>query len=324
MSRLPRNIFRPESNVLEIHLHEIAEYTDVIFIIESTVSHKLKQRKSLQFENVKNSNRFLKFRSKIVHFIIDDAEIEFADLVLKELYPGFSQDWAMEILQELLRWVKFLEWNSNTNFFGPDDIVGFGDADEIASRKNMFLLKNCRLQDYITHIDIGSTMVVGSVDRVFKSDFPVGGDKYPYTLGDPTFYRLSSAMVSFDIPSRKRGKSPHYLLGGIHMTEYEYIPYLLLKRLSCTECDLTHGGIKTIHDSLSSITSLIDLVEPMSIKSGFQGRFNTSHVVSEEIQDHYIVPWFLMCNQNRFPSWTNPTAIDTRIISTKKMFNFDC
>ena len=188
----------------------------------------------------------------------------------------------------------------------------------------MFLLKNCRLQDYITHIDIGSTMVVGSVDRVFKSDFPVGGDKYPYTLGDPTFYRLSSAMLSFDIPSRRRGKSPHFLLGGTHMTEYEYIPFLLLKRLSCTECDLTHSGIKTIHDSLSSITALMDLVEPMSIKSGFKGRFNTSNEVSEEIQDHYILPWFLTCNADRFPSWTNQTAIDSRIISTKDMFNFDC
>ena len=84
---------------------------------------------------MKFTKRFEKFQSKIVHFIIDDADIQFADMALKEFHPELHKIWTMEFYQELLRWVKFLEWNSQSNYFGPNDIVGFGDADEIASRK---------------------------------------------------------------------------------------------------------------------------------------------------------------------------------------------
>ena len=87
--------------------------------------------------------------------------------------------WALEALQERLRWEKIKEWNSYTKIFGDDDIIGFGDADEITFRDNIQLLKNCPLK--ASSIDIGIWFPFGRMDQAFKSDFPVPG--HPYTLG---------------------------------------------------------------------------------------------------------------------------------------------
>ena len=161
-------------------------------------------------------------------------------------------------------------------------------------------------------------MIVGSVNRVFKSDFPVG--TYQYSLGDPTFFRLSHAMTSVEIPTRMRGKSPHFLLGGVHMTDYEYLPFVLLKRMFCTECGITLNMVNKVHESLNNLTSLKDLIYPMSIKSGFHGRFNEARSVMHEISAHYTIPWFMQCNPVRFPSWFDLNQIDTRLSAPYSYF----
>ena len=61
-----------------------------------------------------------------------------------------------------------------------------------------------------------------------------------FTLGDPTFHRwrdINQITDSKKYPTRKRGKSNGYLLGGVHLTYYNYLPYMLLRFLSATECE---------------------------------------------------------------------------------------
>jgi len=121
-----------------------------------------------------------------------------------------------------------------------------------------------------------------------------------------------------------RGKSANYLLGGVHLTEYEYLPFLLLKRTFCTECGLQADGVDLVRKSLSNMTTLQDLIYPMSIKSGFKGRFNDSRVVSEEIALHYRIPWFLQCNTHRFPTWYEMNELDSRLTAPKSQFSYVC
>lgn len=99
-------------DVLEIHLNELYGVVDVFFIIESTHAHYGSIKKPLIWEHVQRQDRFLKF--PVVHFIIDDAEA----------FQAADKKWSMEVLQERLRWKKFLEWNEQTKYFGDKDIIG--------------------------------------------------------------------------------------------------------------------------------------------------------------------------------------------------------
>ena len=109
--------------------------------------------------------------------VIDDSE--YAQTKRRE--GDRENAWALESLQERLRWEKIKEWNQYTKAFSGDDLIGFGDADEIASRENIQLLKNCPLK-YST-IDVGIWFPFGRMDQAFKSDFPISRQKHPYTLG---------------------------------------------------------------------------------------------------------------------------------------------
>lgn len=59
---------------LEIHLNEIYDVVDRIFIIESSKSHFKGISKPLIWGILVQSVRFRKFKEKCVHFVIDDAE----------------------------------------------------------------------------------------------------------------------------------------------------------------------------------------------------------------------------------------------------------
>ena len=103
-------------------------------------------RKILLWDHIKTQPRFRPFQDKIVHLVLDDAQA-FAD-------PDPKAIFALEGLQEKARWESFLHWNEHTAFFQPEDLVGFGDADEIASRENVNLLRYCEMAG--PSVEIGS------------------------------------------------------------------------------------------------------------------------------------------------------------------------
>jgi hypothetical protein len=86
-------------------------------------------------------------------------------------------------------------------------------------------------------LDIGIWFPFGNVGYAFQSGFPIRG--HPYTLGDPTFWTFASATkhnrLTKNIPSRRRGQSMSYRLGGIHMSHYSYLPPRIIKDLTATE-----------------------------------------------------------------------------------------
>ncbi len=114
-------------DVLEIYLNEMYDVVDQFFIIESTKSHFRTLRKALLWEKVKDQERFVKFADKITHFIIDDAEnaeVSHRFMKSEKIDRKNSKLWAMEVMQERLRWKKFLEWNAAQTFFEETDILG--------------------------------------------------------------------------------------------------------------------------------------------------------------------------------------------------------
>ena len=118
--------------------------------------------------------RFSKFRDKVIHFVLDDSDI--ASIEFSEERPS----WALESLQERIRWDKIKKWNAVTNTFQNNDLIGFGDADEITPRHSIQLLKYCPLKS--KSVDIGIWFPFGRMDQAFMTDFPVS-KKYKYTLG---------------------------------------------------------------------------------------------------------------------------------------------
>jgi hypothetical protein len=143
---------------------------------------------------------------------------------------------AVESLQEKARWESFLRWNAHTQFFGPNDLVGFGDVDEIPSRNNVQLLRHCEMAG--PSVDIGSWFAWIRIDDAFRPDWPVPGN--PWTLGDPTYWTVASATEfgqdGTKFPNRMGGTSGNFLLGGIHMTDNGYLPFIMAKLVACTEC----------------------------------------------------------------------------------------
>src|ERR1700756_5408890 len=92
-------------------------------------------------------------------------------------------------------------------------------------------------------VDFGIWFPFGHINQAFQTDFPIRG--HPLTLGDPTYYKLQAAKALAakkpnSFPSRRRGGSANFLLGGIHMTHYGYLPFQLVKSTTATE-----GGIKS-------------------------------------------------------------------------------
>ena len=74
--------------------------------------------------------------------------------------------WYMEGLQERIRFNKFFEWNAKTKMFTTGDVLGFGDTDEVAARKNVHMLKYC---DIAGAVDIGIWFASNDIDSCFSA-----------------------------------------------------------------------------------------------------------------------------------------------------------
>ena len=284
-------------DTLEIHLNEIYEVVDKIFITEMTITHnQFFPTKQLIWDRVKNQDRFRKFRDKIIHFVLDDLDIA------RMRNDGGSSIWVGEGYQESKRWQKIQEWNEYTRFFGADDVIGFGDTDEIASRENIHQIKHC--QFHTNSIDVGIWFSFGRIDQAFASDFPVSGHKY--TLGDPSFWRYASAQQKKGkVPSRMRGKSGNFLLGGMHMTHYGYLPYQLIKTSSATEATPAEERLRSLVSQVAVAfhqNKLLELDEKMSQSTNRRIK-KLNSLNPSDITGIVYLPWFYDCNRDRYPRW---------------------
>ena len=136
-------------DTLEIHLHELYDVVDHFVIIESTRTNHKHIGKYLMWEQLKRTTRFASFIDKVVHFTLDDAEYSHL------LSDSDNSIWEVESRQEQLRWLKLQQLNEHNKLLSDRDLIGFGDADEITSRWNVRLLRNCVQKQPNTSVDIG-------------------------------------------------------------------------------------------------------------------------------------------------------------------------
>jgi hypothetical protein len=178
----------------------------------------------------------------------------------------------------------------------------------VPSRKTLLTLKECEVTP--DPIDIGIWFPFGNIHQAFASDFPI--TNFPFTLGDPTFWTLRSALLlskNGSIPSRKRGKSPQYLLGGMHMSHYGYLPFRLVNAVTATEGGIIDiQGFKRISEKLM-MGKVLELEKELAqvppgpaakIISTDPASFKDVKVTKKKIE---FLPWFYDCNRLRYPAW---------------------
>ena len=178
-------------------------------------------------------------------------------------------------------------------------------------------LKNCKLKEEVVSVDVGITYFEGNLNRIIETDFPVKG--YPYAIGDPSFYSIKRAK-GVDFPSRQRGKSAHFILGGAHLTWYTYFPFLLLKRALCTECkeanlELGPANIERLQKQLVSKDDFFAGLPTWEYISKTQYK---PQDIMNDIREHYHILWYLECNKLRFPGFYG--ELDPRICLPKSAF----
>ena len=286
-------------DTLEILLRELYDVVDKFFIIEWTLPHNQRFKpKQLGWEAVKGQARFAFCADKVVHILMDDIDAAYVD-------P--TEGWSAEDLQETRRWQKIVEWNNLTGYFGDDDLIGFGDADEIPSRKNVHLLKYCEWNRPL-QTDVGIWFPMGRIDQAFRTDYPIG--TYRYSLGDPTFHTFQSAHATYKYkkkaPTRNRGTSFYWIFGGAHFSHYGYLVYQVLKQMSCTECDVSN--FQTI---LSKLRSAVDTgkwheleLEASEPLPNWKERIVPLKMMERGEREKVVyIPWFYDCNRDRYSMW---------------------
>lgn len=170
-------------------------------------------------------------------------------------------------------------------------------------------------------VDFGIWFPFGNINQTFRSDFPI--KKHPFTLGDPTYYTLASAKALVakkpnEYPTRKRGKSINYMLGGIHMTHYGYLPFQLVKYLTASET-----SVETLRD-VQKLSNYLKVGDVMAMEVDFAAtpkhflkRIKKVDLTDAETKEICVLPWFYDCNRNRYPVWES--GHDTRLDITSEL-----
>ena len=134
---------------------------------------------------------------------------------------------------------------------------------------------------------------------------------YPIS-GDPSYFRwkdIDTTVKTFkkSIPTRMRGKSVAYLLGGAHLSYYTFLPYFLLRTFSSTECGkFDKKRIKEVFtDPLNIGKGKLDYMESQFHKrvTHLGNRLSKISDINEDLGAIIKVPWFYSCNKERYPSW---------------------
>ena len=112
-------LFNNELDILDIRLHELADVVDKFVITESTVTHTNKPKNLHYYENRK---RYKKFAHKIIHNVITDT-------------PDVSLPWIINDFQ-------FSQMEKGLINCTSDDIILFGDADEIPKAEKILEWKD--------------------------------------------------------------------------------------------------------------------------------------------------------------------------------------
>ena len=289
-----------EADVLEVALHQYSQTVSKIFLFEGTRTHLHRNRKPLIWERLRLQPRFEKFQN-VVHLLVDDAPHSEADN---------SDQWKFEHYQDSQLWVKLQEWNNGTKYFAHDDILIVGDLDEVPSLQTLQTLKHCQRKTDIDAINGAIWFPFGDIDDAFQTDWPASSSKsntyLPHSLNAPAIWTWQSAakkvqqerklprMIGHQIPS---------LEGGMHMTQYAYVPYFMTKMMSISEGGSFQFLLEQTQLAINSNNITILEHELSSPYRSFANRIIKVKDLPELEKGIVDIPWFLGCNLQRFPNW---------------------
>jgi hypothetical protein len=115
-------------------------------------------------------------------------------------------------------------------------------------------------------------------------------------------------------PTRQRGGSGNYLAGGLHFSDYQFLPSWFFKRLTLTEfgkCDL-FSELLQMAENGSSAHELQWMVMDSNRRSWGGDRFE--RLPPEEFdRGDFRLPWFLRCNPGRYPTFFEKRPKDQRL-----------
>eukprot|EP00035_Acanthoeca_spectabilis_P024573 m.454449 g.454449 ORF g.454449 m.454449 type:complete len:506 (+) comp20672_c0_seq1:72-1589(+) len=283
--------FGYEADTLEIALREYQGLNVKAVLIESALSHKEPfQHKNSQWDRIKDQPRFDGLRDMVI----------LRSTMPADFIRRFSQDamWASERAQE--RYGLDEAKKVLANVMKPTDVLVMGSPDEIMSRHIMHSLSHCELKDPMVGAAVGFPH--GFVERAFRPDFRPHGLTYSFTL--PTAYSLGRFAYEkiiryFDPPNKAI-----YLQGGMHLTGYTLLAAALIKDVSTTD-----------HDGATTRIAQLCQTGPAALRQTLRNKYlGSSERVTDVagLQDHekksYVIPWFLNCNRERYPSWFKDAA----------------
>eukprot|EP00040_Diaphanoeca_grandis_P029375 m.171990 g.171990 ORF g.171990 m.171990 type:complete len:377 (+) comp31666_c6_seq2:249-1379(+) len=114
---------------------------------------------------------------------------------------------------------------------GRYDIIIFANVDEVLSRDNIIRLKHCPLPPLPQSCAIG--MPLGLVGRDFRSDWP--GRGYPNSFAHPKIFASGSKQYGRSMVDGVPTLNTEPVVGGLHMTNYCYLPNIILKELTISD-----------------------------------------------------------------------------------------
>jgi len=259
------------------------------------------------WDHLRHQARFQAFKHKVVHIVFTAEDYGIRNGTSEHTASG--ADYHLEEHGEKLMKQHLPDMLAKLGIVHQDIVINFGDADEVARRDNVQLMKYC-LPKHLP-VDSGIWYAPGRVDRAYMSDWPVAG--LAYSWGDPTFQSPT------DFVAHGRGRSKLFLLGGMHMTHYLYLPFDLIKRLSTSDSSgvpekwvkrLQNAQISELFEDEFNFIATDSKPQERSSLALLKLSVSSRTMPLEELyqtlpvyKDVVYLPWFLEANKERYPSW---------------------
>ncbi|CEM33343.1 unnamed protein product [Vitrella brassicaformis CCMP3155] len=283
-------LFGYELDLLEIRFHELDDVVAHTVLLENELSMK-GVPKPLMWQEARTQERFARFANRT-----SSAVVLTRDTPVKKrgLWP-----WERATRQAAFRVVRMVDMQEGLEL-DNDDVIIYGDLDEMPSGESLRHLQQCEPRPGVFPLSGGLLFFIGRLDEVYLSDSPVPGWKY--LLERPSYHRWHDAkrIRRLEQPKRPGG----YLPGGWHLSDYPFLPFILIKRITISESRALESHIW--RDVLRGE------VRPdfRPLMKGWKKRLTRFDALAAHNARYRMLgevagrgPWYLLCNRERFPAW---------------------
>jgi hypothetical protein len=289
-----------EAHLLRLRLYTYNDLVDHWLIAESIRTQRLGTFKPLMFDRFKH--KLQPFLDKVTHFVLDStrATNPNSDQVSKE-------DWKGEIHERAV-FYKFLH---NLDFMSDDDLLVYGDLDELADEDYLYHLKHCSLKPDLP-MPLNSNAPFYKVDYrfLFQNDH-VPSSEFPYSLKFPQIWRYGYIRQNQGLKLRVYhplpGETLRYPLepGGAHYAYYGFLPSLYLaKGMNIAETEIGRFfGDPAMHSAVTALAAFSEFT--------YRPHWRVRVPHPDCIQQRYPMykefllraPWLAVQNPEAFPEF---------------------